>query len=530
MTAPATSAVRPAPKGILTLRALFDQRKAKGERFRLAEVVGIVVPICTDLAQRHARGETPWVHAGAIGAGADGLPRLIPDLARNRPSDPRDAAAIAPELARSAPTPRSSVFALGALVYEMLTLQPIGPGMKPPTQVVVGIPAMVDTILAKALVTDPAQRPDDLSAFAQAIHHFAPASIAPPPAADESAFEVDIDLRSSMLPPPGMDLNAVSIPRAPRIVDLDPMSPAAPISQRNGGNQDPFASVVDMRHSQPESDPQRVSANRALDELSQLKARLEADPTPRWMMVKDKMDHGPFAAIELLQMIVSDRFAPDDLLVDTHTGAKMKLAEHPEFSRFAHHAALKRENVKETKAVAQAERSEKAAGAAKGTFGIIAVIAAIAVVGVVVWRIQAKRAEDEQRKARDAAMQVAGEGSIKGQTVATKPKFAGGGGGGGGYGGKSYDDALKNTVSGNDEEGISMSECSAVGGGVAAGCGLSGSATAKFVVQAGHVKGVSVSTDPPQPGVESCMKGAIGGMSFRNMPAATGCIRTFKVH
>jgi hypothetical protein len=32
-----------------------------------------------------------------------------------------------------------------------------------------------------------------------------------------------------------------------------------------------------------------------------------------------------------------------------------------------------------------------------------------------------------------------------------------------------------------------------------------------------------------QPGVESCMKAAIGGMSFRNRPAATGCIRTFKV-
>lgn len=507
---------------------LIDQRKAKGERFRLSEVVSIVVPICTDLAQRHSRGEAVFVHAGSIGAGPDGVPRLIPELAKNKPNDARDAAAIAPELARSAPTPRSSVFGLGAIVFEMLTMQPVGPGMQPPSQTVKGIPPIVDTILAKALVTDPSQRPDDLAAFAQAIHHFAPTSVAPPPHVDEAAFEVDIDLRTSMLPPPGMDVPHVSIP-ADALAPVSAPSPrfSAPTSQPL--DTDPFA-AVDARPSDPHADdPQRISQNRAVEELAQLKARLEADPSPRWIVVKDKMDHGPFAAIELLQQIASDRFTSDEILVDTHTGARVPIKEHKEFSRFAHHANLKRENIKENKAVAQAERVEKAAGAAKGTIGAIAVVAVIAVVGVVVWRIQAKRAEEEARK-RDEAMQVAGEGSIKGQAVAQKPKYAGGGGGGGGYyGGKSYEDALKNSVSDNDAEGISMAECSAVGGGIAASCGLNGSATAKFVVQNGHVKGVSVSTNPSQPGVESCMKAAIGGVGFRNMPAATGCIRTFKV-
>jgi hypothetical protein len=522
MSAPSTSAVQPAPKSFVTLRTLLDQRKSKGERFRLSEVVSIVVPICTDLAQRHARGESVFVHAGSIGAGPDGVPRLIPDRARTRPSDPRDAAAIAPELARSAPTPRSSVFALGAIVYEMITLKSVGPGMKPPSTMVQGIPAIVDQILAKALVTDPAQRPEDLPAFAQAIHHFAPTSVAPPPIADEAAFEVDIDLRTSMLPPAGMNVPKVDIPADP----LAPVS-AASSPRISAPSQDPFA-AVDVRSSQPETDPQRISANRAVEELAQLKARLESDPSPRWIIVKDKMDHGPFAGIELLQQIASDRFTGDDILVDTHSNSRIPIKDHKEFSRFAHHANLKREHVKEEKEVAKAEKVERAAGAAKGTIGIIAFVAVCAIVGVVVWRIQAKKAEEEARK-RDEAMQVAGEGSIKGQTVAQKPKAGVGGGGGGYYNGKSYDEALNNSVSGNDDEGISMAECSAVGGGVAGGCGLNGSATAKFVVQAGRVKGVSVSTNPSQPGVEACMKAAIGGMSFRNMPAATGCIRTFKV-
>ena len=532
-----TPAVRSAPnKPNPTLRTLIEQRKAKGERFHLSEVVAIVVPICTDLAQRHARGEAPYVYPGAIGAGVDGAPRLVPELSKKKPTDPREVAALAPELGTSAPTTRSSVFGLGAIVYEMLTLTPIGPGMKPPTQLVPGVPAIVDTILAKALVTDASQRPDDLPAFAQAIHHFAPNSIAPPPHVDEHAFEVELDLRSSMLPPPGVNLSAPSIPKAPRMVD-DPMAPVSrpPVSSRNNSSRsalgdDPFAAVSDARPSQP-TDPGRVSQNRTHDELASLKARLEADAAPRWMMVKDKMDHGPFAAIELLQMIASDRFAPSDVLVDTHTGKKSPLKEHPEFSRFAHHAELKRAHIKENKEVAHAEKVEKAAGAAKGTLGAIAVVAVIALVGVVAWKIKASHDEKEQRE-REQAMSLAGEGSIKGQdAVKKKPVYAGGGGGGAGYGGTSYEDALKNSVSDNDSEGISLKECSAgVGGDVAGGCGLNGKATAKYLVQNGKAKGVSVTTDPPQPGVESCMRARIAAVSWRSMPAATGCIRTFKTN
>ena len=501
---------------IVTLRTLLDQRKARGERFRLAEVVSIVVPICTELAERHAKGETVYVHAGSIGAGPDGKPRLIADLARTKPTDPRDAAALAPELASSPTTSRSSVFGIGAVVFEMLTLQPVGPGMKAPTQLVQGLPPIVDTILSKALVTDLTQRPDDLAAFAQAIHHFAPQSVAPPPMTSEAAFEVELDLRSSMLPPPELDI-AIAIDT--QIPQHTPVRMNVP--------DDPFGTVVDARVSAPVSDPQRVSANRAHDELSVLKARLEADPAPRWIMVKDKMDHGPFAAIELLQMIASDRFAADDLLVDTHNGHRIPLSQHPEFSRFAHHAGLKRDQVKEQKAVVLAERSEKTAGAFKGTIGVMLVIGVVAVCGVVAWKIKGSH-DDAQRDRDTSNVSISGEGSIStAKTAPPKPKWTGGAGGGG-YAGTSYDDALKNSVSGNEEEGISMGECAQAGGDIALGCGLSGKATAKFVVQGGRTKGVSVVTDPPQPGVNSCMAARIGSMSWRNMPAATGCIRSYK--
>lgn len=511
----ALSAVSAAPStpNMVTLRSLLDQRIASGQRFKLAEVVAIVVPICTELAGLHAKGEAVYVHPSAIGAGADGAPRLIKELAADKPTSGRDASAIAPELASSAPTTRSSVFGVGAIVYEMLTLQTVRDGMKPPTQLVEGLPPMVDQILAKALVTDPAQRPDDLPAFAQAIHHFAPKSIAPPPAADEHAFEVELDLRSSMLPPDSSSAAAAaSIPKA------------APV--RISVPDDPFGTVVDVRASQPQ--PQRVSG--AAEELSALKARLEADPAPRWIVVKDKMDHGPFAALELLQQIVSNSFKPKDLLVDTHTGSKVLIEEHPEFSRFAHHAHLKREEIAEQKAVVKAEQREKVAAASKTTIGILAVAGVLTVAGLIFWRIQAKRAEEAKRKADEEALSIAGEGSIAAaKKAAAAPKF--GGGGGGGFGGKSYDDALKNSVSDMDAETLSTKECAApIGGDIAASCGLNGSATAKVVVKNGRAQGVTVTTDPSQPGVNSCMAGRIQGLSWRSVPGVTGCIRTFKAH
>lgn len=494
-----------APPQIVTLRTLIEQRTQANKRFHLNEVVAIVVPICTELAQMHEKGEDVYVHPSSIGAGPDGVPRIIKALSGTKPGDAKDQAAIAPELASGPPTSRASVFGVGAIVYEMLTLTPIGPGMKAPSQAVPGLPPIVDNILAKALLADPSQRPDDLPAFAQAIHHFAPASIAPPPHVDEHAFEVEVDLRSSMLP----------------------AEPEPPAVSRKSASDDPFG-AIEVRPSAPQNAP-RVSG--AAEELNALKARLESDPSPRWIVVKDKMDHGPFAAIELLQQIVSNSFTRDDLLVDTHTGNKTPIKDHPEFSRFAHHAHLKREEVAEAKAVVVAEKREKTAAGAKTTIGIIAVAAILVVVVLVALKIKKGRDEEAARKADDTALQIAGEGSIAGKKKDPPKPTGGGGGGGGAWGGKSYEDALKNTVSDMEADMLSSKECAApISGDIAGGCGLNGSATAKVVVKNGRAVGVTVTTDPSQPSVNSCMAGRISGLSWRSVPGATGCIRTFKVH
>ena len=181
--------------------------------------------------------------------------------------------------------------------------------------------------------------------------------------------------------------------------------------------------------------------------------------------------------------------------------------------------------MKEAKEVVALEKSEKTTGGAKLILGILAVAAVAGVVGFVVYRIRGKAAAEEALKRDLEAQTLAGEGSIS-VNGKVKPKWTGGGGGGGGgagYGGKGYDDALKNTVSDYDAETLSTKECAApVGGGIAASCGLNGSARASILVKNGRAVGVTVTTDPSQPGVNSCMAGAIQGLSWRSVSGATG--------
>src|SRR5258708_36732165 len=79
-SAPATpDAPTAAPiSSTMTLRALLDARRSEGRRFSLDEAIAIVVPVCLDLQERHARGEKLYVHPSAIAPSADGLAKLHP--------------------------------------------------------------------------------------------------------------------------------------------------------------------------------------------------------------------------------------------------------------------------------------------------------------------------------------------------------------------------------------------------------------------------------------------------------------------
>src|SRR4051812_36287414 len=90
----------PATASAGTFRSLLDARRSEGRRLSLDDAIAVLVPVCTDLKERHARGETLFVHPSAIAKGPDGLMRVQTALA-TAPKDAKDRASLAPEQVKS---------------------------------------------------------------------------------------------------------------------------------------------------------------------------------------------------------------------------------------------------------------------------------------------------------------------------------------------------------------------------------------------------------------------------------------------
>lgn len=492
-TSPAR-AEQPAPAGHATLRAVLGQREREGRRFSLDETMAMLVPLCLDVKQRHDRGERLYVHPSCVVVGADGLVRFEPRLAVV-PTHARDRVCLAPELhARLEPgDARATVFSIGAMCYELLTGHAVGAAMRRPKEIEPSLPEQLDLLLAKALVGDPPHRPDDLGALAQAMHHLAPKKSIPPPDADESHLDhtgdFDVDVKLSMMPPPA----------------------AAPLSS---ADVDPFASISQPSISQPR-------ANDPTARLAVLKAHLEADPRPRWVVTKDRMDHGPFSAVELLQQVTSNAFRHDDGLRDEISGQTKPIGEWEEFAPFADQARLHREIADEKKEVAAVVEQEKRAGLAKSTLGLAIVVALVAAGGVFFlvrkgFRNDNVNVEDDSTLALDPA------GSIRGKAGKKAPTGGGRGGGGGGGGGMSYEEAVdklggQEVNFGGPAAGPDLTDAQLTGPinqrmpGILGSCGA-GAVTVKIAIKNGAAVGVTVI--PPN----ACVAQGVRGIQWQPHP------------
>ncbi len=489
---PARSVPTPLPVGSAidpaSLRAALETRRARGEHFPLSEAVALLVPLCLELAGRHAAGESFVVHPSALRleggrlrlpAGGEPPPALLP----------RDRACLAPEERRGGRgDERASVFSVGAMLYELVTGESVGPGMRRAAELEAGLPAPVDELLGRALIAEADARPNELRALAAALHHLSPdASAPPPPSADASHLEVDVSF--SMLPP------------APR---------AAAPAQAAGATHRPDAT----------------------SRLAELKGRLEGDPRPRYVVVRDGIDHGPFNGVELLQQLARHSFTGDDVLRDLYSRDERAVQDWDEFAPFAEQAKLHRDVKAEKAAMERTIVAEKKAtlGKALAGGGLLLVLVGAGVVWVV--REQAARS-DEVRIEGDRAVSVEVQGGVK------RPgKPAGGANAGpgrpppaGGYpslpGGLSCEGAQARYVEEMriGEKGppdISGAQYGAVlnNGSYLSGCGVPPETKLNVcaAVQNGRAVGVSVVATPRNPGLEGCVAGRVRSLSFPSNP------------
>jgi eukaryotic-like serine/threonine-protein kinase len=495
--------VTPLPVGTAvapgTLRARLEELRARGTRLNLQQAVAVVVPLCVQLAELHRAGQRLFLHPSMLLEDQYGFFQVSPQHAQQPPILPRDKACLPPESKAGVPGgARTSVFGIGAILYELVTGAAVGPGMRRPSEVVPGLTVEFEAVLAKALVSDPAHRPDDLNALAQALHQFAPAgSVAPPPPADTShldhdaGFEVDVSM--SMLPP-------VPAPAAGYNIGVTAAKPSA---------------------RQPD----------ATSELASLKARLESDPRPRYVVVKDGMDHGPFSAVELLQQIASHTFEENDVIRDALSKDERAIKDWDEFAPFAEHAKLHREVKAEKEAIERVVVQETRSTRGKAFVGIAVVGALVIAAGV--WFLTARgRHNDEVAVQAEALSNVEVDGGL------TSSKKVGSGGGArvlgksGGYpilGGGQSCEAARNAYTEEMNVGgprgqadLTQNQYASVlnSGSYFAHCGVPDSMhlTICAAVQNGRAVGVTVTTQPPDRRIQSCVAAGVRGLGFPSNP------------
>ena len=495
-TQPVGTVAQSAPSSLRTRLAELQARK---QPLNLKQAIGVVVPVAVEVADVHRAGHSLFLHPSCLVEDEYGYYHVEPELSQTPPRDPRDAACIAPELGLSQlGTARASVYAIGAIVYELLTGASVGPGMRRPSELVPGIPNQLEQILAKALVAQPDRRPDDLNALAQALYQLAPAgSVAPPPADtshldQDGDFEVDVSL--SMLPP-------------------------APAHARS-----PYE--VQVRQA---SGPKPALDNQT-EQLAQLKARLEADRTPRYVVIKDGMDHGPFAGVELLQQIANHTFEPDDVVRDTVANTEIAIKDSPEFSHFAKHAKIHRDIKEEKAAIERVVVKESRSTRSKALLGILLVGALLAAGGV--WFLTQRGAKSDEIAVQgemaaniesDAGLEVKkGKGAARGGVVGSK----------GGYpmlgGGMSCEQARATYVEQMSVGGPKGQADITAGqygnvlnrGSYFAHCGVPDSMKLNIcaAVQNGRAVGVTVVTNPRNARIASCVAGGVRRLSFPSHP------------
>jgi len=326
--------------------------------------------LCIKLHEQHTRDPRRpiFVHPSSISVAANNALRW--SLERNAaPHSQRDRATLAPELHTDDATfgPRATVFAIGAMLYESCTGRTIGPQRQPATQCNPALPEALETLLAQALITEPARRPDDLLALAAALRQ--------------------LSFTTGML------------------ADLHTLAPATSAASS------PSSHGPDAAH---QNEAHVTASATAADDLRERKARLEADPQPRFTVHKNRMDHGPFSAVELLQQIANHTFFGEHLLRDNLTGMSQRIDAWEDFAPFALHAAMHRTLEHEQRTVEQLARTEKKTGLAK-TIAAIIIGAAVLASGITfIVKKKGHRATDDNFFDDPRALDLSSGGALQG--------------------------------------------------------------------------------------------------------------------
>ncbi len=519
------------------LSVLVQKREDEGKKLSLRGAYNVVAHVVKALEKAHPttchgglRPSIVWVtSAGRVKVGDFGVAKAIVSTVGARALGEAEQACLAPEVkAGQPPDKRSDIFGLGAILYTMLTGKSPADGFTPPSQAHPDASEAIDQVLLKCLAGDPAQRYATPGEVRDAL---GPLVADAPEVAPELDFSIDIDF--------AVDEDALTIAQ-PSKRKVAPPSPGQPkVGARVSIHEEFRPSMAGAdgppapRLSMPQAGPAEV-------DLKDLLAKITENDAPRWMVVKDKLDHGPFSGRELVQMILKGEVLENHGLLNMDTGERKPVKGFPEFTEFLEQFKVTKRQQDEAAALQRSEKVETASNVGKLLIG--GGVLAVLLLGVGIFLLTREAADDEVTGDVELAnlyesgdIQIEGSAGILPMPHGHRGMGMRSGMGGGGGGSLSYEDAMNEAVNlgdatmGGSERQLTSADVagvmnrninrlfSCVGQELRGGGSLHQVQIDLAILGSGRVQGASVRQGSPA--FKQCIAGRVRGIQFPSFPA-----------
>jgi serine/threonine protein kinase len=429
------------------LRSLLKKRNEAGKRFSFKGAYNIMGHVCNALTYAHKKmfhgALSPRAimvsSAGRVKVSDWGLSVIRTNIDAYSEKSKIEAAFLAPESLKKSEsiTTKADIYSLGTLFYELVTgVAPTRP-LKAPS--LLGFSKDVDAVVARCMAAEPKHRYSDAAEVKAAIAKIAQTHQTDQPETnidDDLGIDVEVDLTVLTSPKPA-PASSSKKPSGPGSMMQAPGLPPPPRKAEEGPPiGDDRASTIDM---------------------GAVISGLGKSEAARWMVQKDKFDHGPFTDRELVQMILLGEVVGKYPLLNMDTGVRKKVKAWGHFDEYLERYRIKK---KEEDERIEKERTTKAEKRGSAFMAVVA-LGILGFIGLIVGGYFLSRTLRKEKTYTPEEMIAAlDSGEIKlrtgGNLIDKERKRgkgsrrAGGGGSGGGGGqfapGMSYEDAMNMAV------------------------------------------------------------------------------------
>ncbi len=521
-----------------TLAGFVQERLKSGETVSMRGAYNVVAHLCKALEKAHEttfhgalRPSSVWItKSGRVKVADFGIGLALVTSDRWTKLEESEQAYLAPEIkAGGEVDKRCDVFGIGALLYVLLTGRSPIEQFVSPSQAHPDATPEIDAILMKCLASDAKDRYETPAEVARALLSLVADTQEPEKNEFGVEMELDVDIAISLAPPAP---DKPSDRKAPSPVVMDPLGVAAVAAPTAADEAAKASSEGEVEEA---DEPQ---ARQSDVDLGNLLKKITDKDAHRWMVVKDKLDHGPFSGRELVQLIVSGEVLADHGLLNMDTGERKKVREFEEFIEFLEQHRIRKSEEEFQEALERTTKAEKRSNVTKFLIAAAAV-GVLATVGTGYLITRQALSKEETEQADLAAMFETGQVKITGTAGILKyrrgrgRRSSGGGAAPGGF--MSYEQAMNQAVdlgdvsggggerqlTSRDVAGVMNRKLNSLFGCVSQELrrgGRLGSVKMDLAIAgSGRVQGVSVNTGSPA--FKGCIAGKVKHIRFPSFPA-----------